>query len=75
MGPQICTQGGAPIARVKSIGLRNKINDARLIEAAPDLLRELQHAFEWLEDLGASPDHPQMIRFRQVLANATGEST
>jgi hypothetical protein len=44
--------------------------NARLIAAAPDLLRELQHAVRWFDQI--KPD--DVARYRAAIAKATGKA-
>jgi hypothetical protein len=57
-----------------------KLEDARLMAAAPDLLEALKNCMEWMEDLRTSGDagnwewgSDQYTQAMTVIAKATGE--
>ena len=66
---------GPSFAERSELGQEAMAN-ARLIAAAPDLLKALQMAFELLQSVPddyAMPDHPVWGKCRAAIAKATGE--
>ena len=56
---------------VVAAGIENRAN-ARLIAAAPDLLRSCIVAIDWLSDKGVPADHVEMRRLRDAVAMTEG---
>jgi hypothetical protein len=54
--------------KVRQIAECEEEADALLIAAAPDLLRELQHAVHWFDQI--TPE--DVARYRSAIAKATG---
>jgi hypothetical protein len=68
-GDTIATIAWYPMPTVDGVTGTYREGNARLIAAAPDLLRELQHAVHWFDQL--TPE--DVARYRAVIAKATGE--
>jgi len=69
----VSTQQGRPIADVWNVPHtkgEQALADARLIAAAPELLRELEHAVRWFDQLTSA----DIARYEAVIAKATKQA-
>jgi hypothetical protein len=69
MGPGVASRTIARVTVRDSWRTEQEAN-ARLIAAAPELLKELEHAVRWFDQLNPA----DIARYRAVIAKATGSA-
>lgn len=73
-GFMVCGWNGSPRERDGKLETYEPTVCAALIAAAPELLRSLEIAADWLADKGVPADHVEMIRIRAAIAKVEMES-